>query len=284
MHGVSKSIHNIENRIGMGNKLPNGWKHRNRVEYSSKIREWSKYKIRYDWRRVKAIRKQSIEQSDESKEKRSEESHEDHQAKMSNRNMCKKQCYTENNRSCNHPTDHPTRDKSSNNHWIGSRGNKDFFDRFLKFCHIKWGNHMGKRIHNDWHHHESWNDKFHIRKSSHLSYTISDKLSKNHVVKSCCDHWRNNRLPPDPKKSLNFLKNNGIIRCKKLWRIHNNEERRYETDDYFCVLLRKNSSSLPLFGFIERILYPSFERICIASSRVHKEEVVRSREVSIIFG
>ena len=65
VHRVAESVDHIEDRIGVRHHLPDGWKHRDRVEHSTEIGEWCEDKIRNHRCRVKAISNESVQESDE---------------------------------------------------------------------------------------------------------------------------------------------------------------------------------------------------------------------------
>lgn len=229
MHPIPESIDHIENWVRMRDCLPNGWEHSNRIEYSAKIGKWCEDKIRYHRSRVKAIRNESIQEPHKGEEKWGQKRKEYCESNMCKWYMRKKHRYHEYDGTGYHTSDNSPSDKSRYDHPIWSWWYQYLFDSFLEFCHIKRWHYMGKWIHNNRHHNESWNNEFHIGESSHYSDSWSDELPKDHIIECRRDHWWDNCLFPYSEKSWDFFSDNSHIRNKQLrWRHISLENEVYE--------------------------------------------------------
>ena len=168
---------------------------------------------------------------------------------------------------CSHPTYHSSCDEAKNDNPIRCWRNKDFFYRFLEFCHIKWWDYMGKWVHDEWHHDESRDDKLHIIQSSYLAHTWADKLTKNHIIKSRRDDWWNDGLFPYSQKSSDFLADNSHVGDEKSRWIHRNKK------IIFWYFWEK---TLRAFHF--SVWYSWFCILLFGVSRAHHREYVLRRQ------
>ena len=158
---------------------------------------------------------------------------------MSKCNRSKKHCHNEHDRTRHHTTDDTSRDEPKDDHPVWRWRYEDLLDCFLEFCHIERWYHMWERVHDHRHHHESWHDELHIRESSDDADTWSDELSEYHVVESCCDDGRDDRLLPHSEKPRDFFADDGGVWDEELWWVHS--ENSESTSIFRSVQFAKNS-------------------------------------------
>lgn len=226
MDSIAESIYHIEYGIRVRYFLPETWKHIDGVEHSSEIRQWCEEEVRNDRDRVEAICEDAIEESDKREEKWREERKEYSESDMGEGNIREEKCDSEYDRTRHHTADDSTRDESEDHHPVWSGWDEDLFDRLLELRHIERWYHMGERVHDDRHHHESWYDELHIVHTTYNSDAWSDELTEYHIVEGRRDDRRYDRLLPYSEKSGDFLADDGHIGSEKCGRIHVKECRK----------------------------------------------------------